>query len=108
MGEPPPQRSKPSGWRNHLRVTALRVPTFVHTDTADLRLAANRIDGRNKPIAAAREGFDEPRRLSRIAQRVAEALHRRIQSAFEIDEGVVVPEPTPQLVPGDDLAGASE
>jgi hypothetical protein len=62
---------------------------------------------RNKPIAAARQGLDESRGLSRVPERFAQPLHGRVHAVLEIDERVVLPEPLPQFLAGDQLAWAA-
>ena len=67
-----------------------------------------RSERRDEPIAAARQRLDEPRVVRIVAERGAQALHRRVQAVLEVDEGAVRPQPLAQLLARDDVAGALE
>src|SRR6185369_1515573 len=58
----------------------------------------------NESIAAARQRFYEPRRFSRIAERLAQALHRSVDAVVEVDDGVAGPELLAKLLAGDEIA----
>ena len=63
-------------------------------------------DGRDEPIAAPRECLDEARVIRGVGQRFAQPLDGGVHPVVEVDERVVRPEPLPQLVASDQLAGA--
>ena len=50
----------------------------------------------------------EPRMLGVVAERGAQALDRRVQPVLEVDERAVRPQPLPELVAGQHLAGPLE
>ena len=66
------------------------------------------VDGRNEPVAAARDGFDKPRRVGRVPESVTQPLDNDVQTVLKIDEGVFWPEPLSQLLTSDELAGVLE
>src|SRR4029077_12568862 len=59
--------------------------------------AAHRCD---EAIAATRQGFNEPRTLSQVAQRLAQFVDRRVQTVVEVDKRVGRPDAGTKLVPG--------
>jgi hypothetical protein len=62
----------------------------------------------DEAISVARDRLDEVRRVGRISQRVAQPLDGSVQAVLEVDERVVAPEATPEILAGDDLAGRLE
>src|SRR3954452_8353439 len=75
-----------------------------------LALVAHRNDQRgglvaglgNEPIPAPRNGFDEWRSRCRVAEDLAQTLHRCVEAVLEIGERVIGPHGPPQLVARDE------
>src|ERR1051326_7354153 len=51
-----------------------------------------RFHGKQKTISAPGQRLDEPRRLGRVAQNLADLPDAEVQSLLEIDEGVITPD----------------
>ena len=64
------------------------------------------VDSRDEAVPSTGSGFYEPRDLGRIAQRVTQTLHRRVQAVLEVDERIRRPKPLAQLFARDQFAGA--
>src|SRR2546428_766632 len=62
----------------------------------------------SEPVTAARQRFDEPRILGRVAQGFAQLSHGAVQSDIEIDERVGRPELLLQLLARHHSSGALE
>ena len=62
------------------------------------------IHGRNEPVAASWHRFDEPRRVGRVAERLAQAIDDGVQAVLEIDERAIWPEPLTQFLARDEIA----
>src|SRR4029453_843105 len=60
----------------------------------------------DEAIAASRQRLDQPWRVSRIAERVAEAVDDRVQAMIKIAERAVWPEAPTELVARDEVARA--
>src|SRR5262249_3909639 len=68
----------------------------------------NHLDRRDESVAALREGFDEPRTLGRIPQRLTQAVHRGVQPMIEVDERVGRPELLPKRVAADQVPAPTQ
>src|SRR5438270_5274302 len=62
------------------------------------------INGSDEAISASGQGFNKSRIVCRIPQRLANFVHRGIQSMLEIDEGISRPKALSQLLSRDQLA----
>jgi hypothetical protein len=67
-------------------------------------LAARHVDGRDKPVALARDRLDEAWILRIVPQGVADLPDRGVDSVLGIDEDFPLPEPLGNFGPGDQLA----
>ena len=54
--------------------------------------------GGDEAVAPLGQGLNETRIVRRVAERLADLLHRRAQAVVEVDKGVTGPEPTAQLL----------
>ena len=63
------------------------------------------IDCGLEPISTPRKRLDESRCRRRVAKRLAQPFDRRVQAVLEIDEGIVAPEFTTQIVARHQCAG---
>ena len=72
-------------------------------DAFGLTFFVDSLDGCQKAVAPAREGFDKPRIRSRIPQGVTKLAGGGVQAAVEIDVGVAGPEPVLQLLPSNNF-----
>ena len=63
---------------------------------------------RDKPVPAARHGFNEARGLGVVAQRGAQPLHGRVEAVLEVHECPRGPQAFPNAVAGDDMPGLLE
>ena len=66
------------------------------------------VHGRNEPVATARNRFDKPRSVGRVAERVAQPVDHRVQTVLEVDERVARPEPLPEFLPRNEVPRAFE
>jgi hypothetical protein len=57
----------------------------------DVRPDGSSFDRSDEPIAASWQCLDISWRISRVTERITQALHHRVQAVLEIDEGVVGP-----------------
>jgi hypothetical protein len=62
---------------------------------------------RDKPIAAARQGFDEARSLGRVAEDFADLVDGGIQVVIDVDKGVG-PEALLQFLAREDISGTPQ
>jgi hypothetical protein len=69
------------------------------------RLVEGALDRRDETIPAARQRFDEPRGVSRVAEGIAQPFDRGVQTVLEIDEGLPRPETGAQLLACNELSG---
>ena len=60
----------------------------------------------DEPVTTPREGLDVTGGLGRVAQRLPQLPHRRVEAVVEVDERVRRPELLPQLLSGHHLARA--
>src|SRR3954462_10071863 len=88
----PRRRGRRDYWRDGLALVA-------HRNDQRGRLVA---DLGNKPIAAPRNGFDESRSRCRVAEDLAETLHRCVEAVLEIDKRVIGPHRPAQLIACDE------
>ena len=63
------------------------------------------MDDANKPVALARNGFYVSGMLSRVAQRVSQAVHGFLERQVIVHKRIVWPELVAQLVSRDDFLG---
>jgi hypothetical protein len=68
----------------------------------------SRSNRRDKPIAAAGQGFDEARVFGRVAQGFTQLINRCTEAVVEVNDGVVAPEAVLNFFTGHDFAGAFE
>src|SRR6185436_7239692 len=72
------------------------------------RLSRRRARHRHhEPVAAARQRLDEPRRVSRIAQRLTNLADAEVQPLLEVHERIAAPDVIADFPARDDLAAAA-
>src|SRR5262245_46953403 len=64
------------------------------------------LDWCDESVAALRQGLDESGTFGRIPERLAQAVHRRVQAVVEIDERVSRPELLAEFVASNEIAAA--
>jgi hypothetical protein len=64
--------------------------------------------GSDEAVAAAGEGFDEARIVSRVSEGFADLVDGGAEGVVEVDDGVFAPEALLEFFAGDDLSGAFE
>src|ERR1700675_3131865 len=69
------------------------------------RITPCAFNGRNKAISTLREGLYETRFLGAVPQNFTQAVNGFVQTAIEVDEGVVAPQSLGEFFPGYNFAG---
>ena len=65
---------------------------------------AGRFHGLPEPVTAARESFDEARRLDGVAERLTQPFHRGVDAVLEVDDRVARPKLLAQVFTRHELA----